>query len=99
MSVSGISTAMSGFRAAATRLSNTAHNIANVNTEDAQRLRTEQVAVPSGGTEAVTRVTDEDIDLGSEAVELSVAKNDAEVAAAVTRRMADIDRSVIDILA
>ncbi|MCP4965542.1 MAG: hypothetical protein GY926_09925 [bacterium] len=81
------------------RLNNTAHNIANVNTDDAKRLRTEQVESPSGGTEARTRVSDEEIDLAEEAIELRHAKRDAELAAAVTARQADIEDSVIDILA
>lgn len=48
--------ASSGLHAAQQRLDATAHNVANLGTEDAQRLRVEQVENPvTGGVQATTQ--------------------------------------------
>ena len=81
------------------RQMNVAHNIANLNTEGAQRLRTEQSNTPTGGTRAATFATGEDIDLAAELVELRLAKLQTEASAQAFRVAADIEGRILDILA
>ena len=104
MTIGGIGAAASGFRAGSIRQRNAAHNIANLNTESATRLRTEQVATRvgrsgAGGPRAHTVPTKEEIDLATELMEQRIAKGQVGIAAHVFKISNNIEDSILDILA
>ena len=97
--MNGISVAASGIQAGLIRQMNVAHNIANLNTEGARRLRTEQTDTPAGWSRAGTFATGEDIDLAAELVELRLAKLQTEASVHAFRISAEVEESILDILA
>ena len=97
--MNGISATASGIQAGLIRQINVAHNIANLNTEGAHRLRTQQSDTPAGGSRTQTLATGEDIDLAVELIELRLAKLQTEASAQVFRISADVEDSILDILA
>lgn len=99
MGMNGIGATASGFAAGTLRQNNTAHNIANINTKGAGRLRTEQVATKEGGTRAFTVPTKEEIQLATELMEQRIAKGQVGIAARVFKVQNAIEKSILDILA
>ena len=70
MTLDAVSAGLSGIRAATTRVSNSAHNVSNLLTEDFHPLHTTQRTLPSGGSEAVTSRAESpaQVDVGKELV-------------------------------
>ncbi len=96
--MNGISAAVSGIHAGLHRQGNVAHNIANLNTEGARRLRTEQFDVSTGGTAVSTTVTSEPIDLPTELIEQRLAARQAQVAGLAFQTLDKMDETLLDIL-
>lgn len=70
MRLDALGAALSGIRSALTRQATSAHNIANVNTDDYRPLRTIEEESPAGGSSArVVRDATPGVDLAGEAVE------------------------------
>lgn len=70
-----ISTAFSGMAAQQQRLDSIASNIANADTPDYARKRTDMVTVPGGGVRAVTREAQSGgVDLAAEMVDMIGAR-------------------------
>lgn len=108
MSVTSI--AASGMQAAAQRLDIAARNVANASTglpADApdkviaafKSLRADRVETPSGGTAVNAVLTDSEVDLTQQAVELTIAHYTFAANANVMRAAAKMQKSVLDISA
>jgi flagellar basal-body rod protein FlgC len=104
-----LSIAASGMFAAQQRLEVAARNIANVRPTDEEAaaaftaLRADQVELSGGGTAVnVTAMPPEggsDVDLASEAVQLTIARYTFAANASVMRAAAKMQKSVLDITA
>lgn len=95
------SIAQSGLQAAQSRLSASAHNVANANTPGfaAQRVR-EQVVAPQAGVRAqVVRTAHPGVALGEEAVEQIAASVAFEANAFVLRTARDTLGTLLDVFA
>jgi len=101
MSDNTINSAVSALKAYSTMLSNTANNVANVNTENYNPLETTMQDSATGGvTAASTRDTNTDrVDLSKEVVDLITAQNGFKANITVLKTGQEIQKSVIDILA
>jgi flagellar basal body rod protein FlgG len=108
MSVTSI--AASGMLAAERRLEIAARNVANATTglpADApdkvvaafKSLRADQVETPGGGTAVNAVLTDSEVDLTQQAVELTIARYTFAANANVMRAAAKMQKSVLDISA
>lgn len=103
--ISGLSAAVSGLKAASTKVNVAANNVVNANTEGyhAQRVESSSVTVGSGGggRGVLTRVweTADATDLAFEAVTLIQAENAYKASATVIGRVDDMYRQVLDVTA
>jgi hypothetical protein len=81
-------------------LNNTANNVANLNTGGYASLETTMQEAASGGVTAVTRrnSTVDSVDLSTEAVDLSIAKNGVDANISVLKRMDEMQKSIIDMM-
>jgi flagellar hook protein FlgE len=93
------SIAISGFQSATLRLGASAHNLANLNTEDFRPLRTEQVALESGGSAAVNTQSPEpeEVDIAHEFVEQIRARFQAEASLGVLSGVLQTHGRLIDL--
>lgn len=92
MSVDAVSVALSGASAAAVRLRNSAHNVANLQTTGFHPHETVLEEQEGGGVKAVTRrdPEQEEVNLGKEFVEQELAKEQYEAALRVTKMAAQL---------
>jgi len=100
MPTSAIGSSLSGIQTAFARRNASAHNVANVLTEDFKPLRTEQSESPSGGSRAEVRQAEEprEVDLAQEFVSSSVADVQARASLRVLDTELDLVGSIIDIV-
>lgn len=98
-SISSFSVAASAIQAGQLRLGNAAHNIANLNTEGATRLRTEQSALEGGGVHAETRTTPQTIDLAEEIIGLREAETQVGLASKFFQVVQETEGRLVDELA
>ena len=101
MPSNAIGPALSGIHAAFERRAASAHNVANLQTEDFRPLRTRQVEVQSGGVRVeVDRAAEpREVDLAGELVSSSVASVQARASLRVLDTELDLVGSLIDTLA
>ncbi len=101
MSTDAFSIALSGMNAATLRISNSAHNVANMTTENFRNRRTVQTASEGGGTAAHTQVDREpaQVDLAREAVDQMVASSQFKANARTIATALDVRGSVLDLFA
>ena len=99
MDTSGI--ALSGMRSAQTRVSVSAHNVANLLTQDFRPQRAVQTSLASGGVEAMvaTSPTAEPVSLEREIVDQIVAKTQFKASARVLDADFEMRGSLLDMLA
>lgn len=100
MAVDAIGSSLSGVRSAFARRNASAHNVANLLTEDFRPLRTRQLEVEAGGSrvEVERAATPETIDLARELVDSSVASVQAKASLRVLDTNLDLVGSLIDTL-
>ncbi len=101
MGIDAVSAGISGLQAANTRQSNSAHNVANLLTDDYRNHRTRQVEREAGGTQASTQIDSEarPVNLAQEVVQQKLATVQAEASARVIDTALDLERRVLDIFA
>ncbi len=93
--------ASSGLRSAQVRMRNSAHNVANMVTEDFHNHRTVQSTRAGGGSVATTQVdaNPREVSLIHEVVEQSRAKVQFQASARIISTAADMKGTLIDALA
>ncbi len=101
MGIDVFSAGLSGIQSARTRMSNSAHNVANMLTEGYHSLKTRQVSSRDGG---VFSVTEEEkkaggVDLPREIIEQKFASLQASGSVKVIKTALDMEKSLVDILA
>jgi len=91
---------LSAINAYGTMLSNTANNIANVNTEAYKPLETTMKDNAGGGVSASTsrNANADRVDISKEAVDLITAENGMKANIAVVRTTQETQKSVVDML-
>ena len=95
-----IEASISGVRAAEERMSASAHNVANLNTEEARALRVRlSERANRGGVDARTERTEERPDLAEETVEQMSARNYLKANANAIRTQDEMLGTLLDILA
>ena len=96
-----LSIAQSGMQSATVRLRNSAHNVANLATDDFRDLRTVQQTRPGGGSVALTQ-RDSDprpVDLVNEVVEQSKASTQFKAAVRVIETDLEMKGTLLDAFA
>jgi flagellar hook protein FlgE len=99
MAIDGIGAALSGIDAAHTRVRNSAHNVANLTTEEFHNLRTRQVEQPGGGVRAET-VRDAEprpVDLARERVDQILARVQAQASQRALETQLELTGSLVDL--
>lgn len=96
-----LSIARSGMQSAQVRLRNSAHNVANVVTQDFKNHRTVQMTQAGGGSRASTRIDSEprEVSLTNEFVEQSLASFQFKASARVVQTDLDLKGSLLDAFA
>ena len=92
-------TSVSGIRAAMTRLNVSANDVANVNTEGYTGRRVVNRELRAGGVQATVEDTQDRVLIEEEIVEQIVAKHELKANAVALRTQADMDDTVLDVLA
>ena len=90
---------VSGIQAAMTRLNVSANDVANVNTEGYTGRRVVNGERPGGGVAATVEETNNRVSIEEEIVEQIVAKHQLKANAIALRAQADMDDTVLDVLA
>ena len=100
MSVEALSAALSGIQAASTRQAASAHNVANLTSDEFRPLRVTQAERAGGGTRARVQRTPqpEEVDLARESVEQIRARVQLEASVGVIRAEAETKGSLVDLL-
>lgn len=96
-----MTTALSGMQSAQTRISTSAHNLANLLTRDFEPLRSDQVTRASGGSEAHVSPSGraEPVSIAREVVDQIQASTQYTASLRVLEVGADLRGSLLDILA
>ncbi len=100
MPTSAIGSSLSGIQSAIARRNVSAHNVANLQTEDFRPLRARQSEVPAGGSRVEVEQSREprEVDLAAEFVDSSVASVQAKASLRVLDTELDLVGSLIDTL-
>ena len=101
MGVGVFSIALSGVQSARVRISNSAHNVANMLTAGHRGVRTRQVSTRDGGVQSVTEVDEKAraVDLPREIIEQRLASLQAKSSVRVLETALDMEKNLVDILA
>ncbi len=101
MRIDAFSAALSGLGSSTTRQAVSAHNVANLLTEDFRPLRTEQAERQGGGSEArVSQAEDPaPVELSHEIVEQIRARVQFEASLGVLRTSSELTGQLVDLLA
>ena len=101
MRIDAFGTALSGIQSASRRQAVSAHNVANLTSEDVRPLRAEQRARAAGGSEVtVSRAAEpEPVELSHEIIEQIRARVQLEASAGVVRTASEMTGTLIDLLA
>ncbi len=100
MSLDPLSVGISGSNAAAVRLGNSAHNLANMLTQDFHSRRTHQVERSGGGVDALTGVDPEPgVNVAREFVDQAASKFQSEASVRVINADLQLKGTILDILA
>lgn len=92
------SVACSGMRAAMTRQESTAHNLANLNTDEFHSLHTVQSEAPDGGVETETvRAKKKGVILPNERAEQMRAEQELAFSAEIYRTQTEMSGALIDV--
>ncbi len=101
MRIDAFSAALSGLESSSRRQAVSAHNVANLNSEDFRPLRAEQTERKGGGSE--TRITQaptpEPVELSREIVEQIRARVQFEASLGVLETRSDLTGRLVDLLA
>jgi flagellar hook protein FlgE len=92
-------TSISGIRAALVRLDVSANDVANANTEGHTNHRVVNTARAGGGVDARVERTDEPVALEEETAEQIVAAHELKANVAVLRTQAEMNDTLLDLLA
>ncbi len=101
MRLDAFSIARSGIDAASARQAVSAHNVANLTSEDFRPLRTTQVERAAGGSEARVSqaASPEPVELSREIVEQVLARVQLEASLGVLRTSSEMTGRLVDVLA
>ena len=101
MRIDTLRTALSGYDSASKKIGVSAHNVANLLTEDFHPQRAEQVDRAEGGSEVRVHTSEQprDVDLAGEIADQMLAKVQAEASLRVVDTELDLVGSLIDLKA
>ena len=101
MRIDSFSTALSGIESASRRQAASAHNVANLTSEEFRPLRATQTGQAGGGSEARIRQAQEPrpVELSQEIVEQIRARVQFDASLGVLRTASDLTGELVDLLA
>lgn len=101
MRIDAFSAALSGLESSATRHAVSAHNVANLTSEDFRPLRAQQSEREGGGSQTTVRQADDPapVELSHEVVEQIRARVQFEASLGVLRTTSELTGQLVDLLA